>query len=101
MCVHVCLYVHMYMSTCLHVCDLMYMHGSVCKSICVFIYLLCASHHSDLSVACGGHVENPQTSSVMPETDPEALEVGTRMFLYLHPGTQTMEKSKIIQMLCL
>lgn len=98
-CLSVCPYVYVHM--CLHVCDLMYMHGSVCKSICVFIYLLCASHHSDLSVVCGGHVENPQTSSVMPETDPEALEVGTRMFLYLHPGTQTTEKSTVIQMLCL
>lgn len=73
--------------------------------MCIHQFTLClrvsTSHHSDLSVACGGHAENPQTSSATPETDPEALEVGTRMFLYLHPDTQTMEKSTIIQMLCL
>lgn len=73
------------------------MEASV-KPVCIHLFALrlrvSTSNHSDLSVACVGHVENPQTSSAKPETDPEALEVGTRMFLYLHPDTQTMENLK-------
>lgn len=68
------------------------------KPVCIHLFALrlrvSTSHHSDLSVACVGHVENPQTSSAKPETDHEALELGTRMFLYLHPDTQTTENLK-------
>lgn len=95
---HTCVRVHVCMFTCVCMFDLMYMHGSVCKA-CVysFICFVSTSHHLDLSVVCGGHVESPQTSSAKPETDPEALEVGTRMFLYLHPDTHTKNEKSTVQ----
>lgn len=48
----------------------------------------------DLCVACAGHAESPRTSSAKLETNPEAREADTRMFLYLRPDTQTTTSLK-------